>query len=340
MSEQADSVARGPLIALLIVAALGVGVWATVSMNVFGEREVLPVDVAKVDEVLLKWKQVGAFDTGMTEPVALAAVSGGICVVGDKALVTFMPDGQRASTVDLPADASCLAVGQDGRILIGLGDRIAWFDQKRKIVTIAPAAEKTPFFTAVLQTPDALYAADSINAVVWTTGDEGKTWSQINGQTADDKTGFVLRSGYFDLDAGPDGLLRIVNPGRLRIEGYTPDGTRKFMWGREESSVRGFSGCCNPGHIAIGPEGRIVTAEKGVVPAKVKVFASDGVDSPHEELESVVADAPQFDDPSIPLDVAFDAKGRVVVLELIAGGQVRIFERKDGPEGPESTDNE
>jgi len=341
MSEQqSESPAKGPLITLLIVAALGAGVWAVVSMNVFGERDVRQAEVAKVDEVLLKWKQVGSFDTGLDDPVAMAAVTGGICVVGDKLLVTFAPDGQRVSTVDLPSEPSAVAVGRDGRILLGLGDRVAWFAPNGKIVTASPEAGKTPFFTAIVETPDALYAADSINAVVWWTSDEGKTWSSIDGRTPDDTTGFVLRSGYFDIDAGPDGLLRIVNPGELRIEGYTPQGVRKFMWGRAETSVRGFSGCCNPGHFAIGPEGRIVTAEKGVTPAKVKVFAADGVDSPHEELESVVADAPQFRDPSISLDVAFDAKGRVIVLELIRGGQVRIFERKDRPATTQRTDDD
>lgn len=343
MSEQANSPAKGVLIALLVVAALGVGVWATVSMNVFGEREVQPVDVAKVDEVLLKWKQVGAFDTGLSSPVALAAVSGGICVVGDKALVTFAPDGQRVSTFDLPAAASCLSAGQNNRILVGLGDRVAWFDRDGKITTIAPTPEKTPFFTAILQTSEAIYAADSINVVVWRTSDEGKTWTRIDGRTADDDTGFVLRSGYFDLDAGGEGLLWIVNPGRLRIEAFTPDGTRKFTWGSDAATVAGFSGCCNPGHIAVGPRGHVATVDKGFEPhkpAKVKVFVPGSVDSPHEELESVVAVAQQFKDPSISLDVAFDAEGRVVVLELIPGGQVRTFERKANPAAPESADNE
>ena len=146
-----------------------------------------------------------------------------------------------------------------------------------------------------------------------------------------DETGFVLRSGNFDVAQGPHGLLRIVNPGLLRVEAYTTDGRRKFMWGKAASTVEGFSGCCNPAHIAIGPDGHVVTAEKGVAPAKVKVFMPDRGDSTPGALESVVADASQFRDAAMSLDVAVDADGRVVVLELAAGGKVRIFERKPDP---------
>ena len=325
------------LVVTLVVAAAGVGIWAVASMDIFGERQAEPVRLAKVDPALLKWRQVCQFDTGLSRPQGVAVVDGAICVIGDRMLLTFTPDAQRVSQFALPAEPSCLAVGEDNRVLVGLGDRVAWFDRDGRVTALAPPGKKTPYITSVLWSSWGLYAADSVNGVVWRTHDDGATWSQIDGRSKDDETGFVLRSAYFDLDAGADGLLRIVNPGMLRVEVYTPAGARLYVWGMAEQTVGGFSGCCNPAHIAIAPDGRIVTAEKGLAPAKVKIFAPDGPDTPLGRIESVVADASQFKDPSIPLDVAVDAEGRVVVLELVKGGRVRIFERQGA--GPERNDD-
>ena len=72
----------------------------------------------------------------------------------------------------------------------------------------------------------------------------------------------------------PDGLLRVVNPGMHRIEAYTPDGDLESFWGRRVDGIEGFCGCCNPANIAILPDGRIVTAEKGI--PRVKVYHGRG----------------------------------------------------------------
>ena len=327
MNGQSGNKVKVLFIAALVVAAAGVGVWAVVSMSVFGERQTEPLRVEEVDPALLKWRQVRAFDTGLSRPWALAIAGKNICVAGDRTLATFTPDGKRVSQFPLPGEASCLAVGRNNRILVGLGGRIVWFDRGGKTTAITPPGKKTPYITSILWTPESLYAADSVNGVVWRTDDGGKTWSEIDGRTEDGGPGFVLRSQNFDLAAGPDGLLRIVNPGMLRVEVYTPDGLRLFTRGKAERTIGGFAGCCNPAHIAFAPDGSLVTAEKGLTPAKVKVFALGRGDSARWRVESVVVGASQFRDPSIWLDVAVDAKGRVVVLELTKGGQVRIFER-------------
>ena len=325
MNGQSDKKVKTLLVAALVVAAAGVGAWAVMSMGVFGEGPIEPAPVRvekKVDPVLLTWRQVRVFDTGLSRPWALAITPNHICVAGDRALATFTLDGKRISQQALPGDPSCLGVGQNNRILVGLGGRIVWFDRDGKTTSIAPRAKKTAYITSIVWVQESLYAADSVNGVVWHTDDAGKTWSQIDGRGADDSGGFVMKSANFDLAAGTDGLLRIVNPGMLRVEVYTLDGMRMFTQGGADRTIGGFAGCCNPAHIAIAPDGSLVTAEKARVSAKIKVFAPAGT------LESVVAVESQFSDPFIPLDVAVDARGRVVVLELAKGGQVRVFERK------------
>ena len=61
-----------------------------------------------------------------------------------------------------------------------------------------------------------------------------------------------------------DGLLRVVNPGRHRIEAYTFDGDLEFSWGKVSVGIEGFCGCCNPVNFAILSDGSFITCEKGL----------------------------------------------------------------------------
>ena len=102
-------------------------------------------------------------------------------------------------------------------------------------------------------------------------------------------------------------------------------------------AIDAFCGCCNPIGLAVLPDGRCVTAEKGL--PRVKVFAADG------RLESVVAPPASFapvaseeregdlgETTSDGLDVALDGEGRVWVLDLV-GGTVQGFRPKPAKEG-------
>ncbi len=140
--------------------------------------------------------------------------------------------------------------------------------------------------------------------------------------------GFVVPSAFFDLAVAPDGLLRVANPGRHRVEAYTVDGDFEFSWGRASLDIDGFCGCCNPVNFALLPGGGMVTCEKGL--PRVKVYDA------HGSFEGVVAGPELFaenrractpdDCRTGGLDVAVDSKGRILVLDQVAG-TVRIFTR-------------
>jgi len=86
--------------------------------------------------------------------------------------------------------------------------------------------------------------------------------------------GFAVPSPYFDLLAGADGLLWVVNPGKHRIEAYNPDGTLELSWGETGMNVENFCGCCNPVYFARLPDGRFVTSEKGL--NRIKLYTPTG----------------------------------------------------------------
>jgi hypothetical protein len=146
--------------------------------------------------------------------------------------------------------------------------------------------------------------------------------------------GFVIPNPHFDLAVSREGLLRVANPGRNRIETYTLDGDLEFSWGARSVDIKGFCGCCNPVSFAILPDGGFVTAEKGLV--RVKVFNSDGafvgvVAGPAQLGKSEklmrVCNTPE-ECRGGGLDVAAGADGRVYVLD-VTENVIRVFQKKE-----------
>ena len=98
-------------------------------------------------------------------------------------------------------------------------------------------------------------------------------------------------------------------------------GDLEFAWGKPSFELEGFSGCCNPSHFAMLPDGRFVTSEKGI--PRVKVHDADG------SFVTAVVGCDGLDTETDPCDVATDLEGRIVVLDP-GKAVVRIFESKGG----------
>jgi hypothetical protein len=189
--------------------------------------------------------------------------------------------------------------------------------------------------TSIAASEEDVFVADAGNRVVVRYDRDGNVVAQIGKKDpAKNAPGFVIPSGYFDLAVSGDGLLRVVNPGKLRVDAYTFDGYFEFSWGHRSVEIDGFCGCCNPVNIAVLPDGGFVTCEKGLV--RVKTYDSQG------EFQSVVAGPAQLvRDGDVRVcdlpeecqaggfDVAVDAAGRIYVLDTIKN-VVRIFTRMKG----------
>jgi len=98
------------------------------------------------------------------------------------------------------------------------------------------------------------------------------------------------------------------------VEGYTDKGELETTWGQGSPAVADFFGCCNPAHLAVLPDGRFATGEKGI--PRVKVYSREG------KFQTVVAGPRQLSD--TPADLAADCHGRVLVLDGRAA-KVRVF---------------
>jgi len=163
---------------------------------------------------------------------------------------------------------------------------------------------------------------DAGNRIVYKCSTNGQILSKIGEKNeAKEVPGYVIPSPYFDLALDDNNYLWVVNPGRHSFENYNADGSIRTSWGITSFKIEGFSGCCNPAHMAMMADNSFITSEKGM--PRIKLYGQ------HGEFLGVVATPDMFDQDSyLAPDIAIDQDQRVVALDF-ERKQVRIFERKE-----------
>jgi len=323
------------LIAVAIIAAIAIAVFALLGIDTRGRQAeerrrsaADPLELPKIDPALIKYRETDSIPIPAEEVRGLAVTPDGRhVIVGDRFLEMTDAKGEAREKHPLDDRPHCVAVGDEehvepGRIYVGMKDHIQAFDPQGKQLASWQTLGENANITSIATSEDDVFVADAGNRVVLRYDTEGKLLGRI-GEKDDERNipGFTITSPYFDLIVSPDGLLRVINPRKLRIEAYTFDGDLEVFWGESSPKIEGFFGCCNPTHLAVLSDGRIVTAEKGVT--RVKLYSSSG------ELECVVAGPEQLklrgDD--VIADLAVDAEDRILVLDPSAKA-IRVFEPK------------
>lgn len=334
---------RPVVIGVLVVAAIAMAAWAVLRMDPWGESgsglsERFSFDAGDYQRAkpeLIKFQERGSFPTELNAVRGLATgPDDRIYVAGESSVLVFGSDGKRQEEILVKAEPTCLAVGgaehaHPGRLYVGAGNRIFLFDSQTAAGTWADGFSDKSVITSLAVAEEAVFVADAGNRIVLRFDPDGKLLGRIGEpDEARGIRGFVIPSPHFDVAVTGDGLVRIVNPGARRIEAFTADGDLLGHWGKASVEIDGFFGCCNPADFAVLPDGRFVTAEKGI--PRVKIY------SPKGELECVVAD-PQMLDQTVSaaqlnedsghaptFDVAVDRGGRVLVLDPLTR-RVRVF---------------
>jgi hypothetical protein len=319
----------GVLITLAVVAA----VIAIVRLDVLGSKggglsKEFKYDVnelTRIDPNLILYEESAeAIKTGLANTHGIAVDSkGSIFVAGDNAIRIFTQNGDRLGEIKLDDTSRCLAVMENGTIYAGLKDHVEVYDAQGQKQARWESLGQDAILTSIVVSEDNVFVADAGHRIVIRYDTEGNIINEIGRKDSlRNIPGFVIPSPYFDLAVPKDGLLRVVNPGRLRIEAYTFDGDIEFWWGEPSAAVEGFCGCCNPVNIAVLPDGGFVTCEKGLV--RVKIYDSEG------SFVGVVAGPEQFgaggtskicmfpeECQTSGFDVAVDTDGRIFVLDTV-----------------------
>jgi hypothetical protein len=287
----------------------------------FSEPAVPDSDAAPpIDPALVKYREVMQMPVPLESIRALAVgTDDRIYVAGDQAVAALQYGGDTIGTeiIELPGKPRCLAVAD--RLYVGTDDRVITFEPKGKRTELLAKPAAVCAFTSLAVAESDLFVADARNRIVWHYDLHGKLLGRIGAPDPARKIpGLLVTNRYFDVAAGTDGLLYVVNPRRRHVEAYTYGGDLEFSWGEGSSAIEGFFGCCNPAHLAILPDGRFVTAEKGA--PRIKIFTAQG------KFECVVAGPAEMN--AVAAGLAVDHRGRVLALDPVARC-VRVFARKE-----------
>ena len=246
-------------------------------------------------------------------------------------LAAFSPEGQPGLEIALPERVYCASVAADGVVYAGSRSAVHIFDKRGRSVAAWNSPNKKSWFTGIAAGERDVFVADSASRVVWRYSRGGKLLDRIGEKNAEKNApGLAVPSPYLNVVIHPDGLLRVNNTGRHRVESYSFDGKFVSAWGKPAFGIGGFCGCCNPINIAMLSDGRLVTAEKGLPRVKIYNLAGD--------FESVVAGPELFpknmragsglsDSTRGGLGAATDSRGRVFILDFVTN-EVLVMERK------------
>ncbi len=286
---------------------------------------------SRIDPKLLRFEQAGRFACPAPGPRRLAVgPDDHLYIASRKGVSVVGPEGSLVREIPLAGPARGVAVAGDGTIYAGLRDHIEVFDPQGRPLASWQSPGRKVWLTGLAVAGTQVFAADAGNRAVLRYERSGKLAGRFGEKNKDRGIpGLIVPSPYLDVKAAPDGLLRVNNFGRHSVEVYHPGGELTSSWGRPGAAIERFCGCCNPVGVALLPDGRCVTCEKGL--PRVKIYSPDGV------LESVVAGPESFPENAKAgdeshctrggLDAAVDSRGRIFVLDLIAE-EVRVMRAK------------
>jgi hypothetical protein len=308
----------------IVLAALAVAIWMMVDAHrVRAGQAPLEVSRAKpTHSTPSGFVEARRFPAGVPEPRGLAVGKDGVLsVAGDGKIRQCRLDGTPLRIISITGAARCVTVDRDGILYVGISNHVA-------VCRGEMIAEWKPFdpqsvVTSISVRGNDVWVADAGKRMVWRCNRDGKIIGRFAEKNeARNAPGLVIPSPYFDVAMGSDGLLRVADTGRHRIELYAMDGTLVSSWGQPSMAEEGFCGCCNPTDIAILPDGRVVTSEKKI--PRVKIYQGDG------RFIGTIAGAETFDPQTAGIDLAADAKGRIYALDPVRG-EVRVYEEKGKP---------
>jgi len=332
MNERRGTTNARLLVAAVLIVAIAAALGAVIFRNsgdeagsgLSDEFEYDLDELRAVDPALIVYDETSCTAVGLAEPRALAVgPRGRIYVAGDKMVRLFDPDGVRLpGDIALDGAPTSLAVAEDGTIYLAMTDHVEVYGQDGTRRAAWDRVSDETRITSIAVAEEDLFLADYGHREVV----RCKRSGEIVGPIGD----FVIPSPFFDVAVGADEKLHVTNTGEHRIEIYTFDGNLVSWWGEfSNTTVEGFSGCCNPVNIALLPGGRgYATCEKGLT--RIKIYDADGdfvgfVAEPRQFAEhDARKEAPGFNWDLVGLDVAVGGEGRIVVLDRTTA-ELRIF---------------
>ncbi len=280
-----------------------------------------------IDSALIGYQKIEVIETNLKNATGIALNNQHIFICGNRHVIVLDAKGDVIEKFSIDSTANCIDANNNN-IYIAIGPDIVQYTLGGTEVSRWESYRANSYITSIAADNDFVYAADAINKRVLKYTANGKFMQEIGEKDSLNNTkGFIIPSRYFDLELGGYNDLWVVNPGYLRLENYSNSGVLRTTWGLASYEKDGFSGCCNPAHIAILSDGNFITYEKGV--DKIKEFDPSG------QFVCFVAGAGSFKGKSdfqlgynnLMKDMATDENGLIYVLD--AYNRICVFRKID-----------
>lgn len=272
------------------------------------------------DTTLIKYNEILNIQLDTSELYGIAYAGEKIYIIGGNYLQVISTDGRELFRKELVNKPFALTVSVN-RIFIAYLGNVETYTLEGEFINQWNIEVKEPHITSIAGFGEDIFIADAANRIVLRYNIDGKLIGTIEGKTeAGQIHGFIVPSVYFDLNVSQDGELWVVNPGKHALEHYSFDGRQMKYWQKTSFGPEGFSGCCNPVHIAILSDGSFVTSEKGITRIKIH--------KPYGDFYGYVASPEKFNDGDSAPDIAVSPEGLIYALDFNRN-TVRIFKHKE-----------
>jgi hypothetical protein len=314
------------LIFIILLAIIVVGV---VVMDVVKNRtdkrpenpfELDITHLQHVDQEFISHKETRNFQLNADSVGAIALYGNQLYVGYDKQVVLLTADGVITHQLSFDLTPRALAVLDNSYLVVGFINSMVITNLQLSEVVKTISFEPQSIITSVSAHNGIIAVADAANRQVLLLDGHLNRITSFEGKREEGNLhGFIIPSPCFDLAFNSEGELWVVNPGMHAIEQYDSNGKMKAFWDVSSFKIDGFSGCCNPAHIAIAPDGSFITSEKGIV--RIKIHEPSG------KFSSVVAAPALFVQDGRAPDVVVDSAMVVYALDYDKK-IVRVFEPK------------
>jgi len=231
--------------------------------------------------------------------------AGNIYAGNDSQITVFDAGGHLRRRWSTSQPVHSVAVAPDGAVYTGQIRQIEIFDAAGKLVRTWRDDQLLGRVTAIGFIGADVLAGDASARTIQRFDSGGRFRNNIGRDNP--LNGLLIPNGVVDFGVDAHGIIHAANPGKHRVERYTPAGELLGHIGHfHGTDPAGFGGCCNPTNVAVSD--RIYVTEKAGPRAKVYSFGG--------ELEAVIA-ADVFDPNCKNMSVAVDRRGRVYVADTV-----------------------
>jgi len=233
---------------------------------------------------------------------------GRLLAAGGSHIQTFHPEsGAPIPRWSTETPVLSVACDSKGRIVTGHQGRVDFHHPAGKLLDSWRDPERLGQITAIAFHRDSIYFADSQSRLIRRYSAGGKWLNDIGG--GNPTNGFLIPNGVLTCAVDANGVLHAANPGKHRVERYSPEGALLSKVGRfDQLDPAGFPGCCNPATFALDSAGNLFLTEKA--PPRAKVL------DPNGKLLSVIATS-LLDPLAKNCPITVNSRGRVFLADPV-----------------------